>query len=92
VAKHPAANPFRNVGWVHLEAFDSLGASSAKGGHVFRASQGLSAADGHEGFSNTGRTPENEFEDAEEPIDWPASPTAINDSQVSFCLLYMMTI
>ena len=48
MAKHPTAQPFRNAGWVHLDAFDCLAPSSAKGNHVFRASQALSAAEADE--------------------------------------------
>ena len=53
VAKHPAAQPFRNSGWVHLDAFDCLAPSSAKGNHVFRASQAHSAAEADEETQST---------------------------------------
>jgi hypothetical protein len=38
VERHPAAAPFRNAGWAHLAAFDSLGASSSanREANVFR--------------------------------------------------------
>jgi hypothetical protein len=65
VAKHPAAQPFRNSGWVHLDAFDSLGPSSAKGSHVFQASQALNAAEANEGSQplNPPGTADNEPDD-----------------------------
>jgi hypothetical protein len=43
VAAHPEAGPFRNKGWPHLEAFDTLcGDIQATGAHVFHSSQSLS--------------------------------------------------
>jgi len=38
VVKHPKAAPFRNAGWVHLEAFKTLmPQSTPRGNHVFRS-------------------------------------------------------
>ena len=53
MAKHPAAQPFCNAGWVHLDAFDSLAPSLAKGSHVFQALQALSAAKADEGSQSS---------------------------------------
>jgi hypothetical protein len=65
VAKHPAAHPFRNAGWVHLDEFDSLAPSSAKGSYVFRASQSLSTAVANEESSNTQGTAADEPNDVD---------------------------
>lgn len=76
MAKHPAAHPFRNAGWVHLDEFDSLGPSSAKGTYVFRASQSLSMAVANEESSNTQGTA------ADEPNDVDGSQEQSAESQV----------
>ena len=80
VAKHPAAQPFRNAGWVHLDEFDSLGPSSAKGGHVFRASQGLSAAVANEEPLNTRGFADDDLEpnDIDGSQEQSASPVNID--------------
>ena len=52
VAKHPLAQPFHNAGWVYLDAFDGLGSSLARGGHIFWASQGVSTAQVDSGYSD----------------------------------------
>lgn len=45
VEMHPLAEPFRDVGWIHLAAFDILCENSApQGAHVFIPSQGTSQA------------------------------------------------
>jgi len=79
VAKHPAAQPFRNVGWVHLDKFDSLAPSSAKGSHVFHASQGLSTAAADAEPSNTHGTTDGEpdLNDADEQLG-SASKSQVN--------------
>ncbi|KAJ8694087.1 hypothetical protein PTI98_009020 [Pleurotus ostreatus] len=40
VTRYPKAAPFRNEGWVYLEAFDALVPSTAKGQHAYRTSKG----------------------------------------------------
>ena len=68
-------------GWVHLEAFDSLGSSPAKGGHVFQASQGMSAAEANEGSSNMPGSPDDESQNVDRS-QWSVSPPGIDDTQV----------
>ena len=80
MAKHPAAHPFRNAGWVHLDEYDSLAPSSAKGSHVFQVSQGLSTAVAEESL-NTWDTADDKPNNADESqeqasqvdIDWVRS-------------------
>ncbi|KAG6819327.1 hypothetical protein H0H93_012870 [Arthromyces matolae] len=45
VEKNPGAEEFAHAGWVHLEAFDQLSPSTARGVHVYRATQGPSSQD-----------------------------------------------
>jgi len=80
VAKHPAAQPFRNAGWVHLDEFDSLAPSSAKGSHVFRASQGVSTATPDAEPSDTHGTADADLNDADESHEQleSASETQVN--------------
>lgn len=43
IAAHPLAKPFRNKGWTHLDAFDTLcGDALVTGAHVFHPSQSIS--------------------------------------------------
>ena len=65
VAKHPVVQPFHNAGWVHLDAFNSLGPLSAKGSHVFQASQAFNVAEANEGSQplNPPGTVDNELDD-----------------------------
>src|SRR5258708_33383799 len=42
VATHPAANPFKNQGWAHLEKMRQIMPATVRGHNVFRPSQGVS--------------------------------------------------
>lgn len=44
IKKHPAAKPFRNRGWVHLQRMTDIMPSTVSGSHVFHPSQVLSTA------------------------------------------------
>ena len=89
MAKHPAAQPFRNVGWVHLDEFDSLALSSAKGSHVFHASQGLSTAGANAEPSNTHGTADskpnsNDADESQEQVESASESQVTIDWVCSF--------
>ena len=44
IKKHPAAKPFRNRGWVHLQRMTDIMPLTVSGSHVFHPSQVLSTA------------------------------------------------
>ena len=44
IKKHPAAKPFQNRGWVHLQRMTDIMLSTVSGSHVFHLSQVLLTA------------------------------------------------
>ncbi|KAH0587777.1 hypothetical protein H2248_006535 [Termitomyces sp. 'cryptogamus'] len=62
VDKNPEAEPFVDVGWIHLETFDQLAPATTCGTHVYWATCGLAPSDDEGDGIDSDLTPVEEEE------------------------------